>query len=113
MACDKKINNKIKLSKFWAMGGVCVVELWPDLPYRLGKPWWFAAGSTEEFYDIKRQIEKISDMGTVKYGLMTLSMNLVRGVSFRLDGFYYECNGYNVWDLEDDDYLKIKERGYK
>lgn len=106
------MNNKVKVSKFWLMGGVCRIELWPDLPYMLGKPWLLGACSRKEFLDVSSQITDISVEGEIKYRIRSDSSNLVRSVRFLLDGFFYEYRG-NVWGLMDDDYLYIKERIFK
>ena len=112
MANNKKMNNKVRVSKFWLMGGVCRIELWPDLPYMLGEPWLLGARSIEGIKDVRKRIEELSDKGSMKCGRVILANSLVRSVSFLLDNFFYEYYGY-VWDLEDDDYLHIKERIFK
>jgi hypothetical protein len=112
MAVCKKINNKVKLSKFWAMGGRCRIELWPDLPYHFGEPWLLGARSIEEMKDVRKRIEELSNKGSMMCGKVITANSLVCSVSFLLDNFFYEYYGY-VWDLENDDYLHIKERVYK
>ena len=112
MACDKKINNKIKLSKFWAMGGRCYVELWPELPHMLGKQWYFCANSFEKLADVYREILNISFDAVVLKRIKVNQYQLVRSVGFLLDGFWYEYND-NVWMIRENDYLFIKERAFR
>lgn len=106
------MNNKIRVSKFWAMGGRCLIELWPHLPYLLGKPWLIGARSRKEFLEASKQITDISVEGEIKYRIRSDSSLLVRSVRFLLDDFFYEYHG-NVWGLMDDDYLYIEERIFK
>jgi hypothetical protein len=113
MASVEKLNNKVKVSKFWAMGGICQIELWPDLPYMLRKPCLYYANSTERLREVEKEINDICDMGTKKFGLPIFFVQMICSISFYLDGFKYECRYGSVWYMEENEYLYIKERCYR
>ena len=113
MASIEKMNNKIKVSKFWAMGGVCCVELWPDVPYNLGEPWLYYADSLESLVEIRRKLVKIKHDGEKLFRTRIEILRQIRRISFRVGGFWYEHRYGSIWQLEDNDYLYIKERVYK
>lgn len=113
MASVEKMNNKVKLSKFWLMGGVCQIELWPDLPYMLKKYWLYYVSSTERLREVEKEIKDICDTGTMKFGVPIFFEQMIRSISFYLDGFKYECRYGSVWYMEENEYLYIKERCYR
>lgn len=105
------MNNKVKVSKFWAMGGVCFVELWPDLPFMLGKTYFFGANSIKSLGEVYKEVREMTYLAAKKFGIDADMGKLIRSISFRLDGFWYECE--NAFLLRDSDYLYIKERAFK
>ena len=109
MTSNKKMNNKVKVSKFWAMGGVCLIELWPDLPYMLGKPYFFGANSIKSLAKVYEELREMTYAAAEKTGRTDIYMGmLIRSISFKLDGFWYECE--NAFLLRDSDYLYVKEK---
>ena len=105
------MNNKIKVSTFFKAGGVCVIELWPDLPHVLGKPWIYYADSIERIAEIKKEIEDICYTARGKFCTNIYWKQLVSAVNFKLDRCFYEA--YDPFYLEEDEYLRVKYKfGY-
>lgn len=100
------MNNKIKVSTFFKAGGVCVIELWPDLPHVLGKPWIYYADSIERIAEISKEIDDICYEARNKYHIKIMRINIISSINFKLDRFFYEA--VYPFDLREDEYLRVK-----
>ncbi len=106
------MNNKIRVKKFFEMGGVVMIELRKDLYYMFGKPWLVGANSIKSLGEVFKELREMTYLIVEKTGHTNIDIGmLISSVSFELDGFWYECE--NFFLLRESDYLYIKERIYK
>lgn len=103
------MNNKVRVKKFFEMGGVVMIELRKDWCYMFGKPWLIGANSLKSLREVFKELREITYLMVEKTGHTNIDIvMLICSVSFELDGFWYECEKFFL--LRESDYLYIKER---
>lgn len=86
------MNNKISIRKFWQAGGLCEIELYPEIAYITGEYFCLYANSAKSFREAWRKLELIRC--ELEYKTKHKFENeevLIRNVRFSINGISYKC----------------------
>ena len=88
------MNNKIKIDNFWKAGGICEMELYPDITRFLNTGYVLFANSKKSFIESYRKLFSIYTELLYKYNIPLKSeKQLIRSVRFLLNGISYTLDG--------------------
>jgi hypothetical protein len=88
------MNNKIKIDNFWKAGGICEIELYPDITRFLNTGYVLFANSKESFIESYRKLFSIYTELLYKYNVGIRSeKHIIRSVRFLLNGISYTLDG--------------------
>ena len=88
------MNNKIKIDSFWKAGGICEIELYPDITHFLKADYVLFANSKESFIESYRKLFATYTELLYKYNIPLKSeKQLIRSVRFLLNGISYTLDG--------------------